>query len=100
MLTVNIADAEKEMRKLEVAFQRITNQIIRLTGQGELMRAIQLMQKAAIIARSLQTIWTMMQVGMGPAGWLTLGLTGVSTAISMYETGSWINDLSSTSRGY
>lgn len=104
LLTVDARQAQKDIDRLQAQLMRVTQQIVRLTGQNELGNAMQLMQKAIVIAQALQLTYASMRVvataGLDPIAWAQLGMAVTTTALTVYETGVWYNEVSSRSRGY
>lgn len=81
-LTVNTDFAFSEIRKLEIVLIRCLNYAQQLTGDPNLQRGIQILEKAILTLRSFQQAARAAQLAAGPIGWLYFGTTALAAGIS------------------
>jgi hypothetical protein len=83
LLTVNVADAMSDIRKVEAALMQVLSLARRATGNEDLQEGIILMQRSITVARSLMTAITMLQMST-PFG-IIMGLASLATTAYMAQ---------------
>jgi hypothetical protein len=89
-LSVNTEITSNDIRKLEMAIIRCLNIAQRLTGDENLQKGIQVIQKTIMTLRTLQMAYNALQIARMSAGdpiaWLTAGTMVASAGATIYDS--------------
>jgi hypothetical protein len=81
-LTLITRETQKEINKLETSLMRIAGYIQRFSGNQDLNRTLELIQRAIVTLKSLQMAIRAVQLASGPIGWLYAGTSIVAAGMS------------------
>ena len=84
-LSVSTELTYNEFRKLEIVLVRCLNFASRLTGDENLKKGIQVIEKTIMTLRTLQMAIRAVQAASGPIGWAYAATTVVATGFAMYD---------------
>jgi hypothetical protein len=89
-LAINTDMAYSDIRKLEISLVRCLNLAQRFTGDEDLKKGIQLMQKAIMTLRTLQMAYHAVQMARMAAGdplaWFSAATMVATSAMTVYDT--------------
>jgi hypothetical protein len=81
-LMLNTEMSYRDLRRLEISLLRIMRYVEQFSGNKDLNKTLQLMEKAIITARTLQIAIRAVEAASGPIGWLYAGTTVVAAGMS------------------
>ncbi len=84
-LTVNTEMTYSELRKLETVLMRVMGYVQRFSGNTDLNKFLEMIQKLIVTVRSLQMAIRALQLASGPIGWAYAATTIAGTALSGYS---------------
>jgi hypothetical protein len=72
----------RDLKRLEISLLRIMRYVQDFSGNKDLNKALQLMEKAIIMAKTLQMVIRAVEMASGPIGWLYAGTTVIAAGMS------------------